>query len=68
MIARLVEAVSLPPPEFIKVGALYDKVCYMGSYLIVCPSTAPPYETTLIILAALFAITIWIFPGRRQRG
>ena len=64
--ARVIESVRLSTQEFIEVGLLYDKICYMGSYLIVCPYTAPPYETALIILALSFAIAIWIIPGKRS--
>ena len=67
LIARVVESSSLPTQEFIQIGLLYDKICYMGSYLIVCPDTAPPYEVILLILAALFVLTIWTVPVKQQR-
>jgi hypothetical protein len=65
LIARVVESSDLAAQEFVQTGLLYDKICYMGSYLIVCPYTAPPYETALLILAALFVVTLWARPGSR---
>ena len=62
LIARIIEAGSLAPQEFIRTGILHDNVCYMGSYLIVCPSTAPPYETFLVVLAAIFLVGLWVAP------
>ncbi|HUK50583.1 MAG TPA: hypothetical protein VLV18_06060 [Terriglobales bacterium] len=66
LIARAIEGWDLPSQEFIKTGLLNDKICYMGSYLIVCPLTAPPYETALIILTALFLVAVWIMPRRQK--
>jgi hypothetical protein len=62
LIARVAESSGLAPQEFIQTGILHDKICYMGSYLIVCPSTAPPYETILLILAAIFVLGLWAIP------
>jgi len=41
LIARIVESSSLAAQEFVRTGLLYDKICYMGSYLIDCPYTTP---------------------------
>jgi uncharacterized membrane protein YdjX (TVP38/TMEM64 family) len=69
LIARVIESSNLAAQEFIQTGLLYDKICYMGSYLIVCPYTAPPYEIILLILGALFVIAIWAAThGLRQRS
>jgi hypothetical protein len=62
LIARAVENSSLASQEFIQTGILHDKICYMGSYLIVCPSTAPPYEAILLILGAIFVLGLWAIP------
>ena len=66
LIARVNEGGSLAPQEFIRTGIFHDSVCYMGSYLIVCPSTAPPYETILVVLAAIFLVGLWVSPRSRQ--
>jgi hypothetical protein len=67
LFARMIESSSLALQEFIKLGLVYDGICYMGSYLILCPSTSPPYATTLVVLAVFLSLTIWIVPGRSAR-
>jgi len=66
LVARIAEGSNLPPQEFIRTGILHDSVCYMGSYLIVCPSTAPPFETILLALAAIFLVGLWAIPKTSQ--
>lgn len=60
VVARILQPLSYSSQAFIQSGLLYDKVCSNGSYeMVVCPYTAPPYETFTGILAVLLVILIW---------
>lgn len=59
-LARAVETYRYWGQAAIVPGLFNDSVCYRGSYeIIVCPYTAPPYETVMFILAALLVICVW---------
>ena len=59
-IARIVETYRYMGQTFVRIGLLYDSVCYRGSYeMIVCPYTLPPYETYLVILAIVLLMSLW---------
>lgn len=59
-VARTLEISNYSGLVILRVGLFYDRVCYKGSYeMIVCPYTAPPYETLWAILSILLIISIW---------
>ncbi len=59
-LARAVETYRYLDQAAIMPGLFRDSVCYRGSYeIIVCPYTAPPYETVMLILVALLTICAW---------
>lgn len=59
-LARTLEVSNYSGLVILRSGLFYDKVCYKGSYeMIVCPHTAPPYETFWAILSILLIISIW---------
>ena len=76
LIARFVYPITYAKGAFVQIGLMYDKVCYLGSYeMIVCPSSAPPFETLAVILTMLFLafrLVEWKTPtaprGRSNQG
>lgn len=60
-IARVTETYRYMGHAFIRIGFLYDSVCYLGSYeIIVCPYMLPPYETYLLILTIVLLTSVWV--------
>jgi len=60
-VARILEPGGYSSHAFIEIGLFFDRVCTVGSYeMIVCPYTAPPYETLMSILGLLLVLFIWI--------
>jgi len=59
-VARVTETYRYNSQVFIRIGLLYDTVCYLGSYeMIVCPYTVPPYEMYLLILVIVLLTCVW---------
>jgi hypothetical protein len=60
-VARVVEPGDYSSHAFIESGLFSDKICTVGSYeMVVCPYTAPPYETCMSILGVLLVVFIWM--------
>jgi hypothetical protein len=60
-VARVAEPEGYSSRAFIESGFFLDKICTAGSYeMVVCPYTAPPYETLMSILGVLLIIFIWL--------
>lgn len=65
---RLSATSGYPGPVFIQSGLYYDRICYVGSYeMVVCPYTAPPYETIMAVLAVVLLFLFWIERGKKSR-
>lgn len=57
--ARVFEPAGYSSHAFIESGLFLDKICTVGSYeMVVCPYTAPPYETFMSILGFLLVVFI----------
>lgn len=56
-LARILYPIYYSSRAFIQIGLFNDKICYVGSYeMIVCPYSAPPFETFIVIFVILFVI------------
>ena len=65
-IARMIQPLNYPGHPFIQTGLFYDKICALGSYeMIVCPYTAPPYETLISILAIVLVVLVWAYSRKK---
>jgi hypothetical protein len=67
-VARTLQVSSYSTQAFVEIGLFSDKVCSNGSYeMVVCPYTAPPYETIMILLAALLVIVTFVDLKRKSK-
>lgn len=59
--ARIIHPRLYSNSAFIQLGLFYDRICATGPFeMAVCPYWAPPYETLILILAALLIASILI--------
>jgi len=60
-VSRILEPGGYSSQAFIESGLFLDKICTVGSYeMVVCPYSAPPYETFMSILGLLLVVFIWL--------
>jgi len=66
-VVRMLQPRGYSSQAFIQSGLFYDKVCTIGSYeMVVCPYTAPPYETFMSLLGLLLVVFIWLDYRKEQ--